>query len=300
VKPLFLLGPTASGKHEASILIARELGFEIVSVDSMKVYRMMDLGTAKPSKAMLDAVPHHLVDICDPSETYSAGRFCVDARAAQEAIEKRGRRAFFVGGTSLYYKACVYGMFEGPSADPSLRAELKALGPAKLHEELKRVDPAAAAKLHPNDEKRLTRAVEVHRLTGRRISDVQTHWKSEKPDVVTVCLTRKRDDLERRVAARVKRMIADGLVDEVRRLLAHPAGWSQEGRNAIGYRETIAHLEGRLPIAAAEQEIVRNTMKFLRRQLQWFRSFKEATMLEVDERDGADRIVSRILALVTP
>src|SRR5688572_10115758 len=229
--PVFILGPTASGKHEIGLQLAERLGAEIISVDSMKVYRGMDIGTAKPPAADLERVPHHLIDICDPSETYSAGRFVRDASEARQSVEARGKRALFVGGTSLYYKTYRYGMFEGPPADPVLRDELIAEGPAALHAELTRVDPAAAKRIHPNDLKRLVRAVEVFRKTGEPISARQSQFDRPKGEAKVFIL--KRADLAARVERRVARMFAEGLVDKVRRLLARP--WSKEGRAAVGY-----------------------------------------------------------------
>ncbi|HTF55662.1 MAG TPA: tRNA (adenosine(37)-N6)-dimethylallyltransferase MiaA, partial [Planctomycetota bacterium] len=202
--PVFLLGPTASGKHQAALLLARKLDAEIISVDSMKVYRGMDIGTAKPGREELARAPHHLIDICDPSETYSAGRFVRDAEGARRGIEARGKGALFVGGTSLYYKAYRYGMFEGPPADPVLRDELIAEGPAALHAELSRVDPTAAKRIHPNDLKRLVRAVEVFRKTGEPISSRQSQFDRPKGEARVFIL--RRADLAGRVEARAARM----------------------------------------------------------------------------------------------
>jgi tRNA dimethylallyltransferase len=298
VKPVFLLGPTASGKHEASLIVAKALAAEIISVDSMKVYRGMDIGTAKPDSETLAALKHHLVDICDPSDVYSAGRFVTDARAAQADVESRGKRPFFVGGTSMYYKTYVYGMLQGPSADPALREELNAMGGAQLHEELKRVDPASAERIHPNDLKRLVRAVEVFRLTETPISAMQTHFDSPTIDGITICLRRDKEELEKRVKDRVRRMVSLGLVDEVRRLHANPA-WSKEGRAAIGYREIIAVIEKRNDLRSAEREILRNTMQFAKRQMQWFRSFNEAHNIDCGPRDSASEIAGKVLDIVS-
>jgi len=278
--PVFLLGPTASGKHEIAILLADRLSAEIISVDSMKVYRGMDIGTAKPTPADLARVPHHLVDICDPSETYSAGRFVRDAAEARRELEARGKRAVFVGGTSLYYKAYRYGMFEGPPADPVLRDELIAEGAAALHAELSRVDQAAAKRIHPNDLKRLVRAVEVFRKTGEPISARQSQFDRPKGEAKVFIL--RRADLAARVERRTRRMIEEGLVDEVRKLLARP--WSKEGRAAVGYREIVDHLEGKCSLADAEREIVRDTMRFTRRQATWFKTFTDAAWIDASER----------------
>jgi len=276
--PVFLLGPTASGKHEAALELARRLDAEIISVDSMKVYRGMDIGTAKPSLEKRRAVAHHLIDICDPSEVYSAGRFVSDAVRAQAEVEARGHRALFVGGAGLYTKAYLYGMFEGPSADEGLRRELVTLGAPALHEELRRVDPIAAARIHPNDLKRLIRAVEVYRKTGRPISERQTHFDRRAREAIVVCIRMERETLRRRMEDRVGRMIDAGLVEEVRSLLARP--WGREGRQAVGYREIVAHLEGRWSLEDAAREIARNSWTLSRRQMQWFRSFEGVRWIE--------------------
>jgi tRNA dimethylallyltransferase len=287
--PVFLLGPTASGKHEAALLLAGRLGAEIISVDSMKVYRGMDIGTAKPSSGELARVPHHLIDICDPSETYSAGRFVRDAAEARRGIEVRGSRALFVGGTSLYYKAYRYGLFEGPPADPVLRAELIVEGPLALHAELSRVDPTAAKRIHQNDLKRLVRAVEVFRKTGEPISARQSQFDRPKGDARVFIL--RRGDLASRVERRTRRMIESGLVEEVRKLLARP--WSKEGRAAVGYREIVDHLEGRSSLADAERAIVRDTLRFTRRQATWFKTFADATW--VDDSESPAETAEKIL-----
>jgi tRNA dimethylallyltransferase len=223
-RPIFILGQTGSGKHAAAEAVAERLGAQLISIDSMKVYRGMDIGTAKPKR------PYRLVDICDPSESYNAGRFVRDARKCLEDCA----RPLFVGGTALYYKTFAYGIFEGPEADPALREELVAIGAPKLHEELQKVDPKAASKIHPNDLKRLVRAVEVYRKTGEPISARHTHFDAGRTLEADVFGFR-REDIKDRIAARTKTMLKAGLVDEVRALLARP--WSKEGRRAVGYRE---------------------------------------------------------------
>jgi tRNA dimethylallyltransferase len=227
----------------------------------MKVYRGMDIGTAKPKR------PYRLVDVCDPSESYNAGRFVRDARAAMEGVE----RPLFVGGTALYYKAFAYGLFEGPEADPVLRTQLEALGPAALHEELRRVDPVSAGKIHANDLKRLVRAVEVHRKTGTPISAMHTHFDA-KPMEADVFGFR-REDIRERLERRTRKMIEAGLVDEVRRLLERP--WGKEGRAAVGYREVIGFLQGDHDAAEMERLINRNSVRLARHQWMWFKRMPE-------------------------
>jgi tRNA dimethylallyltransferase len=275
-RPIFVLGQTASGKHGAAEAVADRLGAQLISIDSMKVYRGMDIGTAKPKR------PYRLVDICDPSDSYNAGRFVRDARACLENCA----RPLFVGGTALYYKTLAYGIFEGPEADPVLREELAAIGAPGLHEELKRVDPRAASKIHPHDLKRLVRAVEVFRKTGEPISAKHTHFdraRSLDADVFGF----RREDIKERIAARTKRMLAAGLVEEVKELLHCP--WSKEGRRAVGYREVIDHLEGRCEAAEMERLINRNTNTLARHQIMWFKRFPEIVWVK-DAGEICDRL----------
>jgi tRNA dimethylallyltransferase len=275
MKPLILLGQTSSGKHEVAEALADRLGLDLISIDSMKVYRGMDIGTAKPRR------PYRLIDICDPAESYNAGRFVRDARQALEEC----RRPFFVGGTALYYKTFAYGLFEGPEADPALRAELSAMGGAGLHEELRRVDPAAAARIHPHDLKRLVRAVEVYRKTGVTISSLQTQFERRtlEADVFGI----RREDIKERISERTKRMLSSGLVDEVNRLLERP--WGKEGRRAVGYREVIDLIEGRHDLAEAERLINRNTVNLARHQMMWFKRFPEVRWVS-----GAEEIAAAL------
>ena len=275
-RPIFILGQTASGKHAAAEVVADRLGAQLISIDSMKVYRGMDIGTAKPQR------PYRLVDICDPSESYNAGRFVRDARKCLEDCP----RPLFVGGTGLYYKTFAYGLFEGPEADPVLREELVAIGAPKLHEELQRVDPKAAQKIHPNDLKRLVRAVEVFRKTGEPISSKHTHFEG-KTTIDADVFGFRREDIKDRIAARTKRMIAAGLVDEVKALLTKP--WSKEGRRAVGYREVIDHLAGEFDAAEMERLINRNTNTLARHQVMWIKRFPEVTWVQ-----DADDILKRL------
>ena len=213
------------------------------------------------------------MDLCDPSESYNAGRFVRDARKCLEECP----RPLFVGGTALYYKTLAYGLFEGPEADPALREELVAIGAPKLHEELRKVDPKAASKIHPNDLKRLVRAVEVFRKTGEPISSRQTHFDAARTLEADVFGFR-REDIKDRIAARTKRMLSAGLVDEVRELLKHP--WSKEGRRAVGYREVVDHLAGEVDAAEMERLINRNTNTLARHQIMWFKRFPEVTWVQ--------------------
>jgi len=275
-KPIFILGQTGSGKHAAAEAVADRIGAQLISIDSMKVYRGMDIGTAKPKR------PYRLVDICDPADSYNAGRFVRDARACLSECP----RPLFVGGTALYYKTLAYGIFEGPEADPALREELVAIGAPKLHEELQRVDPRAASKIHPNDLKRLVRAVEVFRKTGEPISSKHTHFDAG-PTLDAQVFGFRREDIKERIAQRTRRMLQAGLVDEVRRLLERP--WSKEGRLAVGYREVIDHVNGVCDAAEMERLINRNTNNLARHQIMWFKRFTEIVWVK-----DADEICARL------
>lgn len=274
-----LAGPTGAGKTRAALDIAQRIGAEIVSMDSMALYRGMDVGTAKPTPAERARVPHHLIDVLDPWESGSVADWLAWAEAACADIRTRGKRPLVVGGTPLYLKALLFGLFDGPRADAELRAKLEAeaveTGPAALHRRLQAVDPASAAKLHPNDVRRVIRALEVHALTGRAISDLQREWAAAPPDPASrrvVWLDWPRDTLYRRIDARVDQMFADGLVDEARRLLAGPRPPSREASQALGYRETFAHLAGAASLVATIADVKQHSRQFAKRQLTWFRN----------------------------
>lgn len=294
---LCIVGPTACGKHEAALLVAERLGCEIISVDSMKVYRGLDIGTAKPSPEALRRVPHHLIDICDPHESYNAGRFVKDARALLARIP----RPMLVGGTFLYYKALVYGMFEGPEADPELRRQLQAeareRGLDALYQELKKVDPQT--RIHPHDEKRILRALEVYRLTGRPFSELHTHFGARPQlNVRALCLVREMKELRERCERRIDRMMQAGFMDEVQRLRGRPL--SREVRNSIGYREMLDVLEGRLGLPPALDQLKKRTWVFARKQMTWIRSLKELTPVDVTGLLTPQAIAEKLLREVKP
>jgi tRNA dimethylallyltransferase len=226
-RAIYLTGPTASGKTAVGVVLARILGAEIVALDSMTLYRGMDIGTAKPGPAERGGVPHHLIDVLDPWESASVAEYRTWAREAVARIEARGARALFVGGTALYLKALLRGLFDGPGADPALRRELEdeadRLGDAALHARLAALDPATAGRLHPNDRRRVVRALEVVATTGKPLSHWQTeHDRPAPEDVPVFALDRPRADVRDRIDRRVIAMFADGLIDEVRALQAGP------------------------------------------------------------------------------
>ncbi len=287
---LALVGPTASGKSDLALAAARALGdVEIVSVDSMQVYRGMDIGTAKPSRAEQAMVPHHLVDVADPSEDWSVARFQRVARDAMADIEARGLRALLVGGTGLYVQAIVDPL-AFPPEDRAVRAEFEAEmgtpdGVGAAYAELQRVDPVAAARIEPGNARRIARALEVIRLTGEPFSSFGPGMQAYGDTVFPVSITGiaiDRDVLRSRIEQRVDGMLAAGLVAEVRGLQAH-GNLSRTAEQAIGYQEILAYLYGALTLDEARDETIRRTWRFARRQVRWFRRDPRITWLEAGE-----------------
>ncbi len=297
---VLLLGVTASGKTSAALGLAKSLGGEIVSVDSMQVYRRMNIGTAKATIEERRRVAHHLIDVAEPCESFSAARFAQMADADIADILARGRRPLVVAGTPLYLMSLMYGMFEGPSADAAFRADLRKQadrhGHAALHAELTRLDPPAAERIHPNDYKRIERALEVHHLTGRPLSEQQTQWEADamRYPATVVGIRRTKEDASRRINARVKAMIDAGLVDEVRSLLAEPEGLSDQARQALGYAQIIAHLRGEMSLDDAVEQIKIQTRRLAKHQRTWFRKFHSAQWLDVEEGEPTASICSRL------
>jgi len=273
----FLVGPTAAGKSALALSIAERAGAELLSLDSMSVYRGLDVGTAKPSPAARARVPHHLIDLVEPDEPYSVQRYVADARSAVGDIRARGKRALFVGGTALYLKALVQGLFAGPPVDPALRRELEAraarLGSPALWSELRAIDPTSAERLHPNDRKRVVRALETFEQTGRPLSDWQREWSADRPGRARriVGLRIDGEALDAAIRARAERMLAAGWEDEVRAL----GELGPTARQALGYAEVAALVRGEIDRATCLERVTLRTRQFARRQRTWFRSFPE-------------------------
>ncbi len=281
-----LLGCTAAGKSELALPLAERLGAEILSVDSMQVYRRMDVGTAKPSAAEQARVRHHLVDVAEPNEAFSVARFVEAADRAVAEAGSRGRSILAVAGTPLYLMGLLYGLFDGPSADAAIRERIREQatqeGTAALHAELARVDPAAAERIHPNDLRRIERALEVFEITGRPISEQQRQWAGPpRYSFRALGLRREREDQSHRINARVKVMMAAGLVDEVRGLLAEPSGLSEQAGAAVGYSEIIEHLRGRCTLDEAVEAIKINTRRLAKHQRTWFRRIREPQWIDL-------------------
>lgn len=273
--PLALVGPTASGKTEASLELGRRMGAEIVLVDSMTLYRGMDVGTAKPSAEERAGIPHHLVDVADPQEPFSVARFQSLAREALAGMASRGRLALLVGGSGLYFRAVVDDL-EFPGTAPALRrtleAEAAALGPSTLYRRLAAFDAAAAAKIEPSNARRTVRALEVAALTGRPFSSFAEAWdRYPEGRVRAAGVTLSPEVLRARIQERVRRQYEGGLVDEVRALLDRGFGRFLTASRAIGYAEVAEHLAARLSVEEAAERTVRRTRALARRQMAWFR-----------------------------
>jgi tRNA dimethylallyltransferase len=269
----------------------------------MAIYRKMDIGTAKPTTQQRCAVPHHLIDIVEPHEDFSLARYLESVARVVSDIRQRGREVLFVGGTPLYLKGLLRGIFEGPSADWKLRQQLldeaQRHGPGYLHARLSQVDPLAAARLHPNDSRRLVRALEVFERTGHPISQLQQQFdvgQTAQESRVFV-LDWPREQLVARIHARVLAMFATGLVDEVRCLLAQPQPLSSTARQAVGYREVIEHLEGHTDLAQTVELVCRHTRQLAKRQGTWFRSLSECRFVPMTEGTTPPEVANHILLM---
>lgn len=300
----YLSGPTASGKTGIGLELAELLNAEIISMDSMTLYREMDIGTAKPTEEQRQRVPHHLLDILSPTEDYSVSNYIETVRQTVREIRGRGREVLFVGGTPLYLKTLLRGIFQGPPADWEFREqverEIEEVGLAALHKRLEQVDPLSAAKLHPNDKRRIIRALEVYRVAGQPISHLQTQFDEGLPTdrCKVVVLGWPRDVLHERINARVDVMFAAGFVDEVSGLLARHGSLGRTASQAVGYCEVIAHVRGERDLESSIEAVKARTRQFARRQDTWFRSLSECRPFPLegglDERDVADRIVEMV------
>ena len=281
---LALVGTTASGKSALALAVAcAHRDIELVSVDSMQVYRGMDIGTAKPSPAERAEVPHHLIDVADPDEEYTVARFQRECAAAVASIEERGRRALLVGGTGLYLRAAIDGL-SIPKRYPEVVAELEGVGTDALYARLAALDPVAAARMEPGNRRRITRALEVTIGSGRTFSSFGPGLETYPPTpFVLVGVALPPAVVSRRIADRYAQQLAAGFVDEVRALAARPQGLSRTAAQALGYRELLGHLRGERSFDDAVDEAVRRTRHFARRQRAWFRRDPRIEWLATDE-----------------
>jgi len=302
--PLVVIaGPTGTGKTAAAVALAARLPIEVISADSRQVYRGMDVATGKPTAAERRAVVHHLIDVADPDERYHAARFAADATAAIEATRRRRRLPVVVGGTGLYLRALLRGLDPAPPADPEFRRTLAGIvaaeGRPALHARLARAAPAMAQRLHPNDEVRVVRALELVRA-GSPVGEAQTRWREEACawDVVYVGLAVEREALSRRLAARAAVMVAGGLLDEVRRLLARGYGPELGAMQSIGYREFTRVLAGEIDEAEALRLMQRETVRYAKRQTTWFAREPSIEWIDVDRAGSAEAVATTIEAKI--
>jgi len=299
---LVILGPTGVGKTEVAIELAKRVKAEIISADSRQVYKEMDIGTAKPSAAICQSVPHHLIDIVFPDQSFDVADFKARAEAITRRVQKENKLPILVGGSALYIKAVIDGLFIGPGADWSLREKLKKKerkeGKGALYEELKRVDPSTASRLHPNDQRRIIRALEVYYLSGRPISSYQTQVSSPLSNTVMIGLERKRESLYRLIDARVDRMIEQGLIEEVKSLLAR--GYSEDlpSLQGLGYQQIIGHLRGEYPEEEAIRLIKRDTRRFAKRQLSWFRGDERVIWVNMEKFSSLAEVSDKIIKIL--
>jgi tRNA dimethylallyltransferase len=301
-RAILLMGPTGSGKSDLAMRLAETLPLEIVSVDSALVYRGMDIGTAKPSAAMRARTAHHLIDIRDPAENYSAGEFTRDAVGAMQDIWARGRQPLLVGGTMLYFHALSHGIAALPEADPEVRAGIDAQaashGWAAVHRELAAVDPAAAARIHVNDPQRIQRALEVHRLTGETITRLQQRRVSvfADVDVTEIALAPlERRDLHTRIELRFGAMLRAGLLAEVRTLYERSDLTAEHpSMRAVGYRQLWRHLAGQCALDEATEQAIAATRQLAKRQLTWLRRRERAQWFDSEHPDAAGKLLEAL------
>jgi tRNA dimethylallyltransferase len=302
---IYLTGPTASGKSAVGLALARRQSAEILAMDSMTLYRGMDIGTAKPSAGDRRAVRHHLIDVIDPWENSSVALYRQWAGEALIDVIGRGTTPIFVGGTPLFLKALLRGLFEGPAANPEVRNRLEkdadAEGDVALHARLANLDPATAGRLHPNDRRRIIRAIEVFELSGRPISVLQAEHDRPAPQSVRVfALDPPRSVLHDRINRRVERFFDEGLVEEVERLLSAERPPSATAADGIGYREVIEMIRGGTTEAESIARIQARTRQFAKRQATWFRGLEEVRSIPIAGAESAGSIADRIAALLEP
>jgi len=301
-KLIIIGGPTGVGKTEIAIDMARRFGGEIISADSMQVYRYMDIGTAKPTEEERHLVPHHVIDVVNPDEEYNAAAFLYDAARAIEDLERRNKKSFVVGGTGLYIRILLGGLFEGPGADLQLRCLLKEkmehFGKRYLYDELKRIDTRAARKIHPDDTVRIIRALEVYEQTGESIvSHQEKHRFSDNAyEYLKIGLMADRKTLYDKIDRRCERMIVEGLCDEVKNLLKRGYDGTLKPMKTICYKHMISHVNREIELEQALQRIARDTRHYAKRQLTWFRNDEEIKWFHPDSRDDVAAAIEHFIA----
>ncbi|MEW9667729.1 tRNA (adenosine(37)-N6)-dimethylallyltransferase MiaA [Ammoniphilus sp. 3BR4] len=302
-KLLVIVGPTAVGKTALSIDLAKELSGEIISGDSMQVYKGMDIGTAKITKEEMESIPHYLIDIIYPHEAFSVADFQHESRRLITDMNYRGKLPMIVGGTGLYIQSVIYEyQFSEAQKDHSLRDALEKFaeehGKEALHQRLQSIDPITAERLHPNDVKRVIRALEIYQLTGKPMAEFQQRSPESPYQLCLLGLTMERSVLYERINRRVDIMVEQGLVDEVRRLLDEGYHKGLQSMQGIGYKEMVEHLEGTLSLDEAVELIKKNSRNFAKRQLTWFRSMKDITWQDMTNPGDRQELVENIRTFV--
>jgi len=299
---LAIVGPTATGKSTLALSVARQFGGEIINCDSTAVYRGFDIGTDKVPRSERRGITHHLIDVVEPGEVYSAARYSTDAAQVIRGVTARDHLPVVVGGTGLYYRALIRGLFPGPGRDPPLRKRLSCVarhrGVEVLHRLLGRYDSDSAHRIQPRDEKRIIRALEVYLLTGRSLTDHFADTRSPIAEyaVTTVGLRLTSDELETRIVSRVDQQFADGLLDEIRELLAAGVPSDAGPFGGLVYRQALEHLRGARDEASTRELIVRENRRYARRQLIWFRKEPNLRWLDVaGDQPGAREEISRMV-----
>jgi tRNA dimethylallyltransferase len=302
--PVFIAGPTAVGKSAVALLLAEQIGGEIISVDSMQVYRGLDIGTAKPSPAERSRVPHHLIDVVEMTEPFDAAKFVQFAQKAVAQIQSKNHVPIFCGGTGLYFKAFLDGLGDGPPADEKVRAELEATPMGELLRELEQCDPVTFARIDKKNPRRVIRAIEVIRVTGRPYSEQRANWKNLSPAAhhssLCVGFTRPASDLNTRISGRVDKMFADGLVNDTKHLLNAGLAENKFAMQAIGYRQVVEHLNGERSLDETIELVKIRTRQFAKRQMTWFRRQMSLQWIEVGQDENPKSTVQSIAQQLKP
>jgi tRNA dimethylallyltransferase len=295
--PIFLAGATAVGKSEIALALASKLGGEIISVDSMQVYRGLDIGTAKPDTATQKSVPHHLIDVCDLTEAFDAAKFVQHANQAVAEIRSRNKVPIFCGGTGLYFKAFLEGLGDAPPADAKLRAELEAQPLTQLLDELRALDPDAYEKIDRQNPRRVIRALEIIRTTGKPLAKSQADWTGSRQQATghtLILFVRSTNELRHRIDSRVDLMFQRGLVDETRRLLEQGLAENRTAMQAIGYRQVAEHLRGERNLTETIELVKIRTRQFAKRQSTWFKRHAQCKRIELKPEETMEEILARL------
>ena len=299
---LVILGPTAVGKSKIAISLAKRIKGEIISADSMQLYQGMDIGTAKPSLREQKLIPHHLIDLLKPDQPFNVFEYAKEAEKVIKDIHRRKRVPILVGGSGLYIRAVIDGLFENPEIDLSKKRaflkRVKGVSTEKLYSELKRVDQEASQKIHPHDRRRIKRALEVFWTTGIPISILQKRKPARPFQTLIIGITRERKELYKRINERVKEIFAQGFIDEVKTLLEKGYDENLNSMQAIGYQETIAYLKGKKTLEETIALVKRNTRRFAKRQLSWFRKDKRINWITLSNKETPLDIVAKIEELL--